>query len=59
MLAYPYEHLFGTLGLVRLSGRKEQPAVGERHDVLSEPGAGKRHAGFDEQDVETGLWQGY
>ena len=22
MLAYPYEHLFGTLGLVRLSGRK-------------------------------------
>ena len=27
--------------------------------LVREPGAGNRHAGFDEREVETELWRGY
>ena len=36
--------------------RERHAFRGRRHDLVREPGAGKRHAGFDERGEETWLW---
>ena len=54
---FPDKRLWDDLSLLA-SCRGRHAFRGRTHDLVREPGAGNRHAGFDERGEETWLWWG-